>query len=152
MRKIPRWLHLALLLFVFSISHPALAVNLFLGRQGIHCGDELAFHTAPLQARCVVVVCLLGFATELPDGLKVGDIMVRDGAGQAWGQDLVVGANVAECEVRMQLEDRSGDPQARVILIVWLARDRGMWRVLHLGFDQTTRVMGEQQGSASPAP
>ncbi len=44
-----------------------------------------------------------------------------------------------ECEVLMELNDPSGDPNAGVVMIVWLAKDSGYWRVLHLGFDRTTR-------------
>ncbi|MGB2985895.1 MAG: hypothetical protein WBE26_08425 [Phycisphaerae bacterium] len=48
-------------------------------------------------------------------------------------------ADATECEVLMELEDPSGDPSARVVMIVWLAQDSGFWRVVHLGFDPTRR-------------
>ena len=60
--------------------------------------------------------------------------------------------DVPECEVRIQLDDPSGDPNARVVMIVWLAKDSGLWRVLHLGFDPTTRSIGEQEHAERPAP
>jgi len=46
-----------------------------------------------------------------------------------------------ECEVAMQVADPAGDPKASVVLVVWLAKDGGFWRVLHLGFDPTTRTL-----------
>ncbi len=53
--------------------------------------------------------------------------------------------DVRECEVRMEVDDPSGDPNARVVLVVWLAKDSGFWRVLHLGFDRTRRsVVGTE--------
>jgi hypothetical protein len=48
----------------------------------------------------------------------------------------------AECEVLMELEDPSGDRNARVVMIIWMARDRGYWRVVHLGFDPKRRSLG----------
>ena len=44
-----------------------------------------------------------------------------------------------ECEVAMVVRDPGGDPNAQVVLLVWLARDSGFWRVTHLGFDPTAR-------------
>ena len=44
-----------------------------------------------------------------------------------------------ECKVLMELDDPSGEPDARVVMVVWLARDSGFWRVLHLGFDPRRR-------------
>ncbi len=48
-------------------------------------------------------------------------------------------ANPNECKVLMELDDPSGEPDARVVMVVWLARDSGFWRVLHLGFDPRRR-------------
>lgn len=46
-------------------------------------------------------------------------------------------------EVLMEVDDPNGDPDARVVMIVWLAKDNGYWRVVHLGFDRETRsIMG----------
>ena len=46
-----------------------------------------------------------------------------------------------ECSVLMGLNDPGGDPNARVVMVVWLVRDKGFWRVLHLGFDPTRRTL-----------
>ncbi|MEE9270375.1 MAG: hypothetical protein V3V49_08935 [Candidatus Krumholzibacteria bacterium] len=51
-------------------------------------------------------------------------------------------SGVTECEVLMEVEDPSGDPSARVVMVVYLAQDSGLWRVLHLGFDPTRRSIG----------
>lgn len=48
------------------------------------------------------------------------------------------------CEVRMVLDDPSGDPNAHVVMVVWLAQDSGFWRVVHLGFDSTQRSIKSQ--------
>jgi len=48
----------------------------------------------------------------------------------------------AECEVAMTVADPNGDPNAQVVIVVWLAQDKGFWRVLHLGFDPKRRSVG----------
>jgi hypothetical protein len=50
--------------------------------------------------------------------------------------------NSMECEVFMEVDDPSGDPNARVVMVIYLAQDKGFWRVLHLGFDQRRRSIG----------
>ena len=49
------------------------------------------------------------------------------------------GNELEECEVLLEVDDPSGDPNARVVIIVWLAKDSGYWRVVHLGFDREMR-------------
>jgi len=49
--------------------------------------------------------------------------------------------SVKECEVLMQLADPSGDPNASVVLVVWMVQDGGYWRVTHLGFDAARRTL-----------
>ncbi len=44
-----------------------------------------------------------------------------------------------KCEVAIGVSDPDGDPRAGVVLLVWLARDNGYWRVVHMGFDPTRR-------------
>lgn len=51
-------------------------------------------------------------------------------------------ASPEECEVRMELADPNGDPNARVVMVIWMAQDEGYWRVMHLGFDPTRRSVG----------
>ncbi len=46
-----------------------------------------------------------------------------------------------ECEVAMVVRDPGGDPNAQVVLLVWLVRDSGFWRVTHLGFDPSARAI-----------
>ena len=50
-------------------------------------------------------------------------------------------ASVMECEVLMEVEDPSGDPNAGVVMVIYLAQDMGYWRVIHLGFDPTRRSL-----------
>ncbi len=50
-------------------------------------------------------------------------------------------ADPNEFKVLMELDDPSGEPDARVVMVVWLARDSGFWRVLHLGFDPRRRTI-----------
>jgi len=47
-----------------------------------------------------------------------------------------------ECEVLTEVDDPGGDPNARVVLAVYLVQDNGFWRVLHLGFDTRRRSIG----------
>lgn len=44
-----------------------------------------------------------------------------------------------ECNVFLEVADPSGDPNARVVLAVYMAQDSGHWRVLHFGFVQNRR-------------
>ena len=46
-----------------------------------------------------------------------------------------------ECEVAMVVSDPGGDPNAQVVLLVWLVTDNGFWRVTHLGFDPSARTI-----------
>ena len=47
--------------------------------------------------------------------------------------------DVEEAVVLMEVDDPSRDVNARVVLAVYLAKDGGMWRVLHLGFEPGRR-------------
>ncbi len=47
-----------------------------------------------------------------------------------------VGNGAAECELAMEVADPAGDPNARAVLLIWLAEDGGYWRVMHFGFEQ----------------
>lgn len=46
-----------------------------------------------------------------------------------------------EAVVMMEVVDPSGDPRARVVLVVFMAKDGGYWRVIHLGFDPGRRTI-----------
>lgn len=46
-----------------------------------------------------------------------------------------------ETAVIMEVNDPSGDPGARVVLVVFMAKDDGYWRVIHLGFDPGRRTI-----------
>ena len=48
-------------------------------------------------------------------------------------------ASPEECEVHMELADPSGEPKARVVVVIWMVQDGGFWRVTHLGFDPSRR-------------
>lgn len=48
-------------------------------------------------------------------------------------------ASTHECKVMMEVDDPNGDPNARVVLILWMTKDTGFWRVVHLGFDTQRR-------------
>lgn len=53
-------------------------------------------------------------------------------------------ASPEETEVYMELADPSGDPKARVVMVIWMVQDGGFWRVTHLGFDPTRRSLGNK--------
>jgi len=44
-----------------------------------------------------------------------------------------------ETEVLMEVGDPTGDPNARAVVIIWLVKDSGYWRVTHPGFDHEHR-------------
>ncbi len=48
---------------------------------------------------------------------------------------------IEEAAVVMEVDDPSGDPRARVVLVVFMAKDGGYWRVIHLGFDPNRRTI-----------
>jgi len=54
--------------------------------------------------------------------------------------------------IAMEVTPPGGDERSQVILMIWLARDSGFWRVVHFGFDQQRRSLSEgvQQASARP--
>lgn len=47
--------------------------------------------------------------------------------------------DATECAVLMEVADPSGQPEAQVVLVVWMAKEAGHWRVTHLGFDGERR-------------
>jgi len=51
---------------------------------------------------------------------------------------------VEECEVLIEVDNvKVGrDPNARVVIVIWLAKDNGFWRVVHLGFDAQRQDRG----------
>ena len=57
-------------------------------------------------------------------------------------QEEEVKGQFEKCTVLMELDDPTGDAGARVVMVLWLARDDGYWRVVHLGFDNTSRSIG----------
>jgi hypothetical protein len=54
------------------------------------------------------------------------------------------------CEIAMEASDPSGDANARVVVLVWLALDNGFWRVTHLGFDPSHRSLGDKHAATTP--
>lgn len=54
-------------------------------------------------------------------------------------------------EVAMAVKDPGGEPDASVVLLVWLARDEGLWRVSHFGFDRERRTLGAQSARLNRA-
>ncbi|MEK6798464.1 MAG: hypothetical protein AABZ12_05840 [Planctomycetota bacterium] len=54
-----------------------------------------------------------------------------------------------ESELAIELADPGGDPAARVVMLAWLAKDRGFWRVVHFGFDQRIRSLNASANRTS---
>lgn len=40
-----------------------------------------------------------------------------------------------ETEILLEVSDPVGNPNAGAVVVVWLVRDKGFWRVTHVGFD-----------------
>jgi hypothetical protein len=55
-----------------------------------------------------------------------------------------------EAELAMTVNAPGNPPEAQVVMLIWLAKDRGMWRVLHFGFDNKSRTLGRAPGLGSP--
>lgn len=65
------------------------------------------------------------------------------GAGKSTSDD------VAETELALEVADPSGDPAASVVMLVWLSKDGGLWRVTHFGFEPK-RTLANAKMPASP--
>jgi hypothetical protein len=52
---------------------------------------------------------------------------------------LNAAANAGECEILMEVTGPEGDPNARVVMVIYFAKDNGYWRVTHLGFEPASR-------------
>lgn len=50
-----------------------------------------------------------------------------------------------EAEVALEVNRPGEDPRAKVVLVVWLAKDNGYWRVMHLGFDRKSRSVAARE-------
>jgi len=55
-----------------------------------------------------------------------------------------------ECQILMETNDPSGDPNARVVLVVGLIQDEGLWRVLRVGFTPQARALRKRTPAADP--
>ena len=54
-----------------------------------------------------------------------------------------------EAELAMVVKPPGEDPAARIVMLIWLANDKGMWRVLHFGFENGTRTVGRASEAAA---
>ena len=62
------------------------------------------------------------------------------------------GAEPAECELAMEVDDPSGDPAGKVVIVTWLAKDGGLWRVTHFGFEPKRTLSSAKTTAAASAP
>lgn len=51
------------------------------------------------------------------------------------GMSKSSGGDVVECELTMEVADPTGDPSASVVMVAWMAKDGGFWRMVHFGFE-----------------
>ena len=56
-----------------------------------------------------------------------------------------------EAELAMELADPKSDPNGQVVMLVWLAKDKGLWRVVHFGFDQRRTLQAARPSPVEPA-
>ncbi len=56
-----------------------------------------------------------------------------------------------ECELAMEVEDPSGDPAGKVVMLTWLAKDGGFWRVTHFGFEPKRALSSAKTTAARSA-
>lgn len=55
----------------------------------------------------------------------------------------------AGAEVLLEVDDPTGEPNARAVVVVWLVQDTGFWRVTHVGFLQGKRAAAVKTASGS---
>jgi hypothetical protein len=67
------------------------------------------------------------------------------------GTSISSGGDVTECELALEVADPSGDPAAKVVMLVWLANDGGFWRVTHFGFESERALAYAKTPAAQPA-
>lgn len=63
------------------------------------------------------------------------------------GSTKAASNEAAETELAMDVSDPSGDPAAKVVMLVWLAKDDGLWRITHLGFEPKREPSGKSTTS-----
>jgi hypothetical protein len=57
-----------------------------------------------------------------------------------------------EIELGMVVKAPGTDPKAQAVLLVWLAKDKGLWRILHFGFDNKQRALARRIPAETTAP
>jgi hypothetical protein len=55
-----------------------------------------------------------------------------------------------EAELAMVVNAPGAAPSAQVVMLIWLAKDKGLWRVLHFGFDGRVRSVGPAKPKPAP--
>lgn len=79
------------------------------------------------------------YADDFPPGWEEANkrLVLRMGADTATGKTGDSSRDPDRCTVLIEVDDvpAERDPAARVVIAVYLARDKGLWRVTHLGFD-----------------
>lgn len=70
--------------------------------------------------------------------------LVRAAPKTAKGAD----PSTTETEVLMEVDDPSGDGPARAVMVIYMAQDQGLWRVVHLGFDPQRRSIAKKTEDA----
>lgn len=70
------------------------------------------------------------------------------------GMTKPAGDEMPECELAVEVADPNGDPNARAVMLIWLAKDNGYWRVLHFGFEpkRTLKAKDSAAPALDPAP
>ena len=59
-------------------------------------------------------------------------------------------ADAMECTVMMELNDPSGDANARVVMLISLVQEKGYWRVRRIGFDPSRRTLKDRSTTPNP--
>jgi hypothetical protein len=66
------------------------------------------------------------------------------------GTSKSANGEITECELAMEVADPSGDPGAKAVMLVWLAKDSGLWRVTHVGFEPKRALAIAKAPAAQP--
>ena len=93
------------------------------------------------------------YAADLPtDWASAGGRLVRRASKTAAGTAIATSAADDEAEVVLEVHRPGDDPASKVVLVVWLAKDNGYWRVMPPGFDRKRSVAAQAPSATRDLP
>ena len=126
-----------------DIQFDVSAASVIKGRNRTAHNDDEFLHSVVWRCTPTVSHYVGDFETDRDKALaRLVRVAVKKEAGDASGE---------ACEMRMEVDGPSNDPNARVVLTVGLVRDDGYWRVLRVGFVPAKRSIAKSAKRAKGA-